>query len=78
MFSHTLDSSSDDELVIVVREDPQFQANSNDFKVAVPEFEGKLDLEDFLDWIRSSHAFCFFLRKRLSCLGRYSFWACNS
>jgi len=25
------------------------QANTNDFKVEIPEFEGKLDIEEFLD-----------------------------
>ena len=28
---------------------PSFNTNSNDFRVNVPEFEGKLDLEEFLD-----------------------------
>ena len=28
-----------------------FQANFNDFTVKILEFEGKLDLEEFLDWM---------------------------
>jgi len=51
VFSHTLDSSSEVEPLRMTRLDPRFQANSNDFKVEVPEFEGKLDPEDFLDWL---------------------------
>ena len=35
----------------MTREEPPFEANSNDFKVEVPEFEGKLNLEEFLDWL---------------------------
>ena len=27
------------------------QANSNDFGVEIPEYEGNLDLEEFLDWL---------------------------
>jgi len=29
------------------------QANSNDFRVEIPEYEGKLDPEDFLDWLHT-------------------------
>ena len=53
VFSHTLDSSSEDEPLRMTRQDSQFQASSNDFKVEVPEFEGKLDPEDFLDWLHT-------------------------
>jgi len=35
------------------KQDPRFQANSNDFRVEIPEFEGKLDPEDFLDWLHT-------------------------
>jgi len=31
--------------------EPRFQPNTNDFKVEIPEFEGKLDQEEFLDWL---------------------------
>ena len=33
------------------RPEPRFQANANDFKVEISEFKGKLDLEEFLDWL---------------------------
>ena len=33
--------------------EPRFQANTIDFKVEVPEFEGKLDPEEFLDWLHT-------------------------
>ena len=29
------------------------QANSNDFRVEIPEYEGRLDPEDFLDWLHT-------------------------
>ena len=29
------------------------QANNNDFRVEVPEFEGKLDPEEFIDWLHT-------------------------
>ena len=51
--SHTLDSSSEDEPLRMTRQDSQNQASANDFKVEIPEFEGKLDLEDFLDWLHT-------------------------
>jgi len=31
--------------------EPRMQANTNNFKVDVPEFEGKLDPEEFIDWL---------------------------
>ena len=37
----------------MTRQDSHVQASSNDFKVEVPEFEGKLDPEDFLDWLHT-------------------------
>jgi len=49
VFSHTLDSSSEDELVRMVRQDPQIQASSNNFRVKILEYEGQLDPEEFLD-----------------------------
>jgi len=30
---------------------PRLQANSNDVRVEIPELEGKLDLQEFLDWM---------------------------
>jgi len=35
----------------VTRPEPQFQDNTNDFKVEIPEFKGKLDPKEFLDWL---------------------------
>ena len=37
----------------MARPEPQFQANNSDFKVEIPEFEGKLDQEEFLDWLHT-------------------------
>jgi len=53
VFSHEVDSSSEEEPIRMTREELWFQANSNDFKVEVPEFEGKLDPEEFLDWLHT-------------------------
>ena len=30
---------------------PTININSNDFRVDIPEFKGKLDPEEFLDWL---------------------------
>ena len=53
MFSHTLDSSSEDEPLRMTRESPQIDASADDFQIEVLEFEGKLDPEDFLDWLHT-------------------------
>ena len=53
MFSHTLDSSSEDEPLRMTTPDPRIQANTNDFKVEIPKFEGKLDPEEFLDGLHT-------------------------
>ena len=53
VFSHEVESLSEEEPTIMVRGEPWFQANSNDFRVEVPEFEVKLDPEEFLDWLHS-------------------------
>jgi len=37
----------------MARPKQQMQANTNDFKVEVPEFEGKLDPEEFSDWLHT-------------------------
>ena len=51
---HTLDSSSEDEYSLrMTRPEPRIQANSNGFKVEIPEFEGKLDPKEFLDWMHT-------------------------
>ena len=49
VFSHEVDSSSEEEPTRMTRGEPQFQANSNDFKVEVPKFEGKLHPKEFLE-----------------------------
>ena len=51
MFNHTLDSSSEDEPLRMTSQTPQIQASTNGFKVKVQQFEGKLDTEEFLDWV---------------------------
>ena len=32
---------------------PQSNSNSNDFRIELPEFEGKLDPDEFLDWLQT-------------------------
>jgi len=51
VLSHTIDSSNEDEPWRMARPEPQFQANTIDFKVEILEFEGKLHPEEFLDWL---------------------------
>jgi len=51
VFSYTLDSSSDEEPLRMPELEPRMQFNSNDFRVEIPEYEGKLDPEEFLDWL---------------------------
>ena len=51
VFSHDVDSSSEEEVPRMVRGEPWNQANNNDFRVEVPELEGKLDPEEFIDWL---------------------------
>jgi len=53
VFSHEVESSSEEEPTRMVRGEPRFQANSNDFRVEVPEFEGKLDPKEFLQWLHT-------------------------
>jgi len=53
VFTHTLDSSSEDEPLRMTRQDSRNQASANDFKIEIPEYEGKLDPEDFLDWLHT-------------------------
>ena len=53
VFNYEIDSSSEEEQTRMIRGEPRFQANTNDFKVEVPEFEGKLDPEEFLDWLHT-------------------------
>ena len=51
-FSHNHESSSEEEPLRRPRQE-QRQGNSNDFRVEIPEYEGKLDPEEFLDWIHT-------------------------
>ena len=37
----------------MARLEPKMQANSNDFQVEIPKYEGKLDPEEFLDWLHT-------------------------
>jgi len=53
VFQHTLDSSSKDEPLRMTRPDLRIQASKNDFKFEIPEFEGKLDPEEFFDWLHT-------------------------
>jgi len=48
-----LDSSSEDEPLRMARPKPRMQANTNDFKVEIPKYEGKLDPKEFLDWLHT-------------------------
>jgi len=57
VFSHNIDSSSDERLRMT-RLEPRFQENTNDFKVKIPEFDGKLDPEEFLDCLHTVECVC--------------------
>jgi len=46
-------SSSDKEPRRRVRGARRTPQNSNDFKVEIPEFEGKLDPDEFLEWLHT-------------------------
>jgi len=37
----------------MTRPNLRIQASTNDFKVKVPEFQGKLDPKEFLDWLHT-------------------------
>jgi len=53
VFCHNLYSFSEDEPLRMARLESRFQANTNDFKVEIPEFESKLDPKEFLDWLHT-------------------------
>jgi len=53
VFSHEVDSSTEDEPMRMTRAEPQMQANTNDFKVKIREFKGKLDPKEFLNWMHT-------------------------
>jgi len=48
-----LGSSTEDESPRFPRRESRPPNNFNDFKVAIPEFEGRLDPDDFLEWIQT-------------------------
>ena len=47
------ESSNEDESPRFPRKEPRQPNNFNDFKVDIPEFEGRLDPDDFLEWIQT-------------------------
>ena len=47
------ESSNEDESPRFPRREPHQNNNFNDFKVDIPEFEGRLDPDDFLEWIQT-------------------------
>ena len=49
--SHALESTSDEEPPRSPRSEKRLTSNSNDFRVNIPKFEGKLDSEEFLNWL---------------------------
>jgi len=51
--SNPISSSSEDEPPRKARMEPRFQTNSNDFRVEIPEFEGKLDPDEFIEWMHT-------------------------
>ena len=51
VYGHDVDSPSEEEVPRFARGEQRFQANTNDYGVEVPEFEGKLDPEEFIDWL---------------------------
>jgi len=53
VFSRDLDLSNEDELLRMARSELRFQANTHDFKVEIPEYEGNLDPKEFLYWLHT-------------------------
>ena len=51
--SNPLSSSNEDEPERRIRMELIFQANSNDFRVEILEFEGKLDPDELLEWMHT-------------------------
>ena len=47
------ESSNEDDSPRFPRREPRQHHNFNDFKVDIPEFEGRLDPDDFLEWIQT-------------------------
>jgi len=51
--SHDVDSLSEEEMPRMARGEPRFQERANDFEVEFPEFEDKLDPEEFINWLHT-------------------------
>jgi len=51
--SNALSFSEDDVPFERTRRRPRPTFNSNDFKVEIPEFEGKLDPDEILEWLQT-------------------------
>jgi len=51
--TNSLSSSSEEEPFRRVRRERRQPANSNDFRVELPKFEGKLDPNEFLEWLHT-------------------------
>jgi len=51
--SNALSFSEDDAPFERIRRRARPTFNSNDFKVEIPEFEGKLDPDEFLEWLQT-------------------------
>jgi len=51
--SHDVDTSSEEEVPRLARREQRFQANTNDFRVEVLEFKGKLDPEESIHWLHT-------------------------
>ena len=51
--SNSISSSSEEEPLRRVREARRAPCNSNDLKIEILEFEGKLDPDEFLKWVHT-------------------------
>ena len=51
--SHHIESSSDDEPFMRPRRHRRNQSNFGDIKVEVSEFEGRLDPDEFIEWLQT-------------------------
>jgi len=49
--SNPIESESEEEAIRRPRRDRRQSQGSNDFRVEIPEFEGKLDPDEFLEWL---------------------------
>ena len=67
--SNLMSSSNEEEPPRRGRRERRQPTNSNDFRVEMPEFEGKLDPDEFLEWLHTvEHIFStrMFLKTRKS------------